>query len=171
MENEMYAGRIEKLLAYYTPMPMCIVSPQGKVTRASRKIAEVFKYDGIVDYDIFALTGIKMNDFIKAATDDTPLYIKRNDKNFRIACSFLGSEREGDEVQEDRSIIMNFVDVTAYEKLKELYNNERVYILLVNVDNMDELIAEESEHRELEIAVEIDRLIRGWGAEMGAMVA
>ena len=167
----MYAGRIEKLLAYYTPMPMCIVSPQGKVTRASRKIAEVFKYDGIVDYDIFALTGIKMNDFIKAATDDTPLYIKRNDKNFRIACSFLGSEREGDEVQEDRSIIMNFVDVTAYEKLKELYNNERVYILLVNVDNMDELIAEESEHRELEIAVEIDRLIRGWGAEMGAMVA
>lgn len=171
MENEMYAGRIEKLLAYYTPMPMCIVSPQGKVTRASRKIAEVFKYDGIVDYDIFALTGIKMNDFIKAATDDTPLYIKRNDKNFRIACSFLGSEREGDEVQEDRSIIMNFVDVTAYEKLKELYNNERVYILLVNVDNMDELIAEESEQRELEIAVEIDRLIRGWGAEMGAMVA
>ena len=171
MENEMYAGRIEKLLAYYTPMPMCIVSPQGKVTRASRKIAEVFKYDGIVDYDIFALTGIKMNDFIKAATDDTPLYIKRNDKNFRIACSFLGSEREGDEVQENRPIIMNFVDVTAYEKLKELYNNERVYILLVNVDNMDELIAEESEHRELEIAVEIDRLIRGWGAEMGAMVA
>lgn len=171
MENEMYAGRIEKLLAYYTPMPMCIVSPQGKVTRASRKIAEVFKYDGIVDYDIFALTGIKMNDFIKAATDDTPLYIKRNDKNFRIACSFLGSEREGDEVQEDRPIIMNFVDVTAYEKLKELYNNERVYILLVNVDNMDELVAEESEHRELEIAVEIDRLIRGWGAEMGAMVA
>ena len=171
MENEMYEGRIEKLLAYYTPMPMCIVSPQGKVTRASRKIAEVFKYDGIVDYDIFALTGIKMNDFIKAATDDTPLYIKRNDKNFSIACSFLGSEREGDEVQEDRSIIMNFVDVTAYEKLKELYNNERVYILLVNVDNMDELIAEESEHRELEIAVEIDRLIRGWGAEMGAMVA
>ena len=171
MENEMYAGRIEKLLAYYTPMPMCIVSPQGKVTRASRKIAEVFKYDGIVDYDIFALTGIKMNDFIKAATDDTPLYIKRNDRNFRIACSFLGSEREGDEVQENRPIIMNFVDVTAYEKLKELYNNERVYILLVNVDNMDELIAEESEHRELEIAVEIDRLIRGWGAEMGAMVA
>lgn len=171
MENEMYAGRIEKLLAYYTPMPMCIVSPQGKVTRASRKIAEVFKYDGIVDYDIFALTGIKMNDFIKAATDDTPLYIKRNDKNFRIACSFLGSDREDDEVQEDRSIIMNFVDVTAYEKLKELYNNERVYMLLVNVDNMDELIAEESEQRELEIAVEIDRLIRGWAAEMGAMVA
>ncbi|MGN0702557.1 MAG: DHH family phosphoesterase [Lentihominibacter sp.] len=166
----MYAGRIEKLLAYYTPMPMCIVSPQGKVTRASRKIAEVFKYDGIVDYDIFALTGIKMNDFIKAATDDTSLYIKRNDKNFRIACSFLGSERDG-EVQEDRPIIMNFVDVTAYEKLKELYNNERVYMLLVNVDNMDELIAEESEQRELEIAVEIDRLIRGWAAEMGAMVA
>ena len=47
----MYVGRIERLLAYYSPLPMCIVNAQGKVTRASKKIAEVFKYDGIVDYD------------------------------------------------------------------------------------------------------------------------
>ena len=56
----MYVGRIEKLLSYYSPMPMCVVNAQGKVTRASRCIDEVFKYDGIVGADIFALTGIKL---------------------------------------------------------------------------------------------------------------
>ena len=55
----MYVGRIEKLLAYYTLVPMCIINSIGKVTRANKKIADVFKYDGIIDGDIFALTGIK----------------------------------------------------------------------------------------------------------------
>lgn len=168
----MYVGRIEKLLAYYTPMPMCIVNAQGKVTRASKKIAEVFKYDGIVDYDIFALTGIKMAEFIKAAQDDTPLYIQRNDKMFRIGCSFLGSseDMESDEGEITSSIIMNFTDVTAYEKLKELYNSERTYMVLVNVDNFDELSASTDETREVALTGNIDRLIRDWAASMGAMV-
>ena len=37
------------------PIPMCIVNNQGKVTRANGKIADVFKYDGIVDADIFEM--------------------------------------------------------------------------------------------------------------------
>ena len=51
----MYVGRVEKLLAFYSAIPMCVINSQGKVTRASRKIVEVFKYDGIVDGDIFVL--------------------------------------------------------------------------------------------------------------------
>ena len=47
----MYVGRVEKLLAFYSAMPMCVINSQGKVTRASHKIVEVFKYDGIVDGD------------------------------------------------------------------------------------------------------------------------
>ena len=64
----MYVGRIERLVAYYTPLPMCIVNAQGKVTRASQRIADVFKYDGIVDYDIFALTGIKFQEISSKET-------------------------------------------------------------------------------------------------------
>ncbi len=166
----MYVGRIEKLLAYYSPLPMCIVNARGKVTRASSKIAEVFKYDGIVDYDIFALTGIKKSEFISAAEDDTPLYIQRNEKKFRIGCSFLGGEAEEEADNENLSIILVFSDVTAYEKLKELYNSERVYMLLVNVDNFDELSASTSDAVEVRITAEIDRQIRDWAASMEAMI-
>ena len=86
----MYVGRIERLLAYYTPLPMCIVNKQGKVTRASQRIADVFKYDGIVDYDIFALTGIKLQEIEEAARAGKSLYIERNEKYFKIFCAFLG---------------------------------------------------------------------------------
>jgi len=156
----MYVGRIERLLAYYTPIPMCIVNTQGKVTRASQKITDVFKYDGIVDYDIFALTGIKIQEIEEAAKEDRPLFIERNEKVFRISCSFLGET-------ENASVMMYFIDETAYTNLKEKYNREKICLALVNIDNYDELTAAESE-QEMAISSEIDRLLRDWVAEMHA---
>ena len=167
----MYVGRIERLLAYYSPLPMCIVNAQGKVTRASKKIAEVFKYDGIVDYDVFALTGIKMPEFVEAAAKGTPLFIQRNDKTFRIGCDFLGgNDGEEEDASADASIILHFTDITAYEALKERYKDDRVYMMLVNVDNFDEIISGSSDDSDSNVRVNIDKLIRSWAAGMEAMV-
>ena len=166
----MYVGRIERLLAYYSPLPMCIVNAQGKVTRASKKITEVFKYDGIVDYDIFALTGIKMSDFVKAAEEEETLYIKRNERTFRIGCGFLGgSDGEEETSHEGESVILHFTDVTEYEELLKRYKDEKVYMMLVNVDNFDELTAS-NDGNESEFTASIDRLLRDWAASMGAMI-
>lgn len=130
----MYAGRIERLISRYSPIPMCAVSMQGKVTRASSSIAEVFKYDGIVDGDIFALTGIKLPEIIEAAENGTDLFVERNERNFRIVSGFLG---EG----ETASILLYFIDITDYQHLKDIHVCEKPCVALVNVDNFDELSA------------------------------
>lgn len=136
----MYVGRIEKLLSYYSPMPMCVVNAQGKVTRASRRIDEVFKYDGIVGADIFALTGIKLQEITGAAEENTVLYLKRNDRNFKVVPGMIGSG-------ETEAILLYFVDVTSYETLKDLYNDEKVCVMVINVDNFDELTSSAGEAR------------------------
>lgn len=164
----MYVGRIERLLAYYSPLPMCIVNAQGKVTRASRKIAEVFKYDGIIDQDVYVLTGIKMSELVKAAEEDSPLFIKRNEKTFRIGCSFLGGDEEAGS-HEGASLILHFTDITEYDELLQKYNDEKVYMLLVNVDNFDELAAS-NDGNESGVYAKIDRLLRDWAADMEAMI-
>ena len=151
----MYVGRIEKLLAYYTLVPMCIINSIGKVTRANKKI---------VDGDIFALTGIKLPEIVIAAKEGTALYLKRNDKAFRILCGFIG---EG----ENASVMMSFIDITSFENLKDLYNEEKPCIALINVDNLEELTPSGKEENELEISTEIDKLIRNWSAGMGAAVS
>ena len=81
----MYAGRIERLISRYSPIPMCSINMQGKVTRAGGRIDEVFKYDGIVEGDIYVLTGIKLQDIIEAAHNGESLYIERNDREFKIS--------------------------------------------------------------------------------------
>ena len=159
----MYVGRIEKLLSYYSPMPMCVVNAQGKVTRASRRIDEVFKYDGIVGADIFALTGIKLQEITGAAEENTVLYLKRNDRNFKVVPGMIGSG-------ETEAILLYFVDVTSYETLKDLYNDEKVCVMVINVDNFDELTSSAGEAREMQISTEIDKLIRIWCTKLEASV-
>ena len=159
----MYVGRIEKLLSYYSPMPMCVVNAQGKVTRASRRIDEVFKYDGIVGADIFALTGIKLQEITGAAEENTVLYLKRNDRNFKVVPGMIGSG-------ETEAILLYFVDVTSYETLKDLYNDEKACVMVINVDNFDELTSSAGEAREMQISTEIDKLIRTWCTKLEASV-
>ncbi len=160
----MYAGRIEKLLAHYSIVPTCIINQLGKVTRANSKIADVFKYDGIAGNDIFALTGVKVQEFINAAEDGSFIVFKRNDKAFKIQAGFVG---EG----ETATIMLYFLDITSFENLKDMYTDNQPCIALINVDNFDELMNSAGEGRELAVSAEIDKHIRAWAEEMGAAVA
>ena len=159
----MYVGRVEKLLAHYSQIPLCFVNLNGKITRASSKIAEVFKYDGIIGRDIFELTRIRPAELIEAAENHVNLYLDSNEKSFKILTEFIG---EG----ETASIMMSFIDVTSYEVLKDMYNDDKACIAVINVDNFDELTASAGDERELAISTEIDRLIRSWGEKLGAAV-
>ena len=158
----MYAGRIERLISRYSPIPMCAINMQGKVTRASGTIAEVFKYDGIVDGDIFALTGLKLAVIADAVREHMPLYIERNDRKFKILGEFLGDG-------ETASLLLYFIDVTDYEELKQKYERRKIAIALVSVDNYDELI-NIAEDWQVELISQIDKFVRGWATKVGAAI-
>lgn len=155
--------RIEKLLAAHVPIPMCIINSNGKVTRASRKIDEVFKYDGIKDADIFALTGIKFTDFLKSAKGEKNLILDRNDKKFKIQVSGMGEE-------EDSSFGLYFIDITNYESLKIKYNDEKPCMATINVDNFDELTSNNSGEMRLSIISDVDKTIRQWCLKINASI-
>ena len=158
----MYAGRIERLISRYSPIPMCAVNMQGKVTRASANIAEVFKYDGIVDGDIFALTGLKMTAITDAAQEHRPMYLERNERKFKLMGEFLG---DGDTA----SVLLYFFDITAYEQLKLAYEKQQIVIMLIHVDNYDELL-NIAEDWEVELISQIDKFIRSWSTKIGAAI-
>ena len=164
----MYVGRLEKLLTMYTPLGMCSVNMQGKVTRASERIGEVFKYSAIEGADIFTLTRFKMPEIIEAARAEKSLFYNNGDNYFRVKCFVLG---DGEIDEESGSILMYFINETAFQQTKELYRDNMVCVALLMIDNYDELTSRAGEEGELNVAAEIDRKIRQWGAEIDAAVA
>lgn len=159
----MYVRRIEKLLCAYSPVPLCILNPQGKVSMTSSKIDEVFIYDGIEGADVYALTGLKYTDILEATREKRALTISRNQKIFKMMLSFIG---EG----ELASIAVYFFDATNYETLKLLHNQERICMAMINVDNFDELTSTNSEDSQMLLSVQIDKMIRAWAARMNACI-
>lgn len=56
--------KLEDFMSSYIPLPICVINKKGRVISAGDKIGQVFLYDGIVDSDIFALTGIRASELL-----------------------------------------------------------------------------------------------------------
>ena len=155
-------SRIEKLLALYMPFPMCVINCKGKVTQANSKIDEVFLYDEIKGADFFALTGIKYQE-LQSKSAGKGIFLPRNDRVFKISTSAIGDE-------ENASTAIVFLDVTNYETLKTLYNDEKICMAIVSVDNIDELYSNTAEDKRSSLFTDIDKTVRQWAAKMNASV-
>jgi c-di-AMP phosphodiesterase-like protein len=155
-------SRIEKVLAAFMPFPMCIVNSKGKVKLANSKIDEVFIYDQIKGADIYALTGFKFTE-IKNKSTSKGFLLPRNDRVFRISASPIGED-------ENESTLIVFLDVTNYEALKTLYNDEKICMAIVSVDNVDELYSNTAEDKRSALFTGIDKTVRKWAAKINASV-
>lgn len=150
-------------ISSYIPIPMCIVNTKGKVLRANAHISDVFIYDGIEDSDFFALTGIKTVDLYNDSEKKKQFIVERNGKQFRLLFS-----KEGD--AEDDNLMVFFYDITNFEDLKTRYNDERICVGKIIVDNFDELIDNTPPEHRMTITTEIDSAVRKWALKMNGSI-
>ena len=142
------------------PVPEIVIDRQGKIIWANEHITEVFLYEGIVGGDVFALTGVKATDLFASADNGNHPLIKRNDKVFKII-AYL----EAEDV-----LAVLFTDVTVLEELKDRYYDEKPCIAKILIDNYDELVEAQTESGNVELAGNIEKIIRKWGEGLNASV-
>lgn len=157
----MERNTMEQLNMSIIPIPMCVVNQNGKIVSANKYIDQVFIYSGIQDADFFALTSVKVSQLEGDSTDS--IVVDRNGKKFNILVS-----RESDDPESNYIVFFN--DVTGYENLKELYNEEKTCICRINVDNYDELVASVEPEIGIAISGEVDREIRKWAAKIDGSI-
>lgn len=145
------------------PLPVCIVNSKGKVVNANEHIKDVFIYDGIEDADFFALTGLKVADLYSEADDHQYCKLERNGKEFRLMVS---REDSG----EESNLLVFFYDITNYENLKDRYNDEKVCVCRISIDNYDEFAASTLPEMRMRIIATADSLIRQWSARNGGSI-
>lgn len=153
----------ERKLTSYVPLPMCIVSTKGKVVGSNDRIGEVFIYDEIKDYDFFALTGIKIDELMEAADNSIYKTIERSGKKFRLLAS-------RDEDTSQGNIFVFFNDITNYESLKDMYNDEKICVCIVNIDNYDEMMASTLPDMRMTLSSQVDKTIRKWATDNKASI-
>ncbi len=145
------------------PLPVCIVNQNGKVVSANEHISDVFIYDGIENADFFALTGVKVSDLYKEVEDDKYYFLERNGRQFKLMVS-----REDD--SEESNLLVFFYDITNFENLKDRYNDEKICVCRIIVDNYDEFAASTLPEMRMRITAAADGMIRQWAAKNGGSI-
>lgn len=154
---------IAELMSSYILQPMCVLNRKGKIIFANSHMTEVFIYEGIEDSDFFALTGIKTAELFEDAGNSGAHILDRNGKQFKLVTKVEG---EGD----DAKLLVYFYDVTNYESLKDRYNDEKICVCRINIDNYDELIASTAANNQMGVSTEVDKTIRTWADKIGGSI-
>jgi len=154
-----------ELMSSYILQPVCVINRKGRIMFANSHMNEVFIYDGIEDADFFALTGIKTADLFQENEAKEPHIhiLERNGKQFKL------STRQVD-TGEEAKLLVYFFDVTNYENLKDRYNDEKICVCRINIDNYDELIASTSANNQMKVSTEVDRIIRQWAEKINGSI-
>jgi len=152
-----------ELMSSYILQPMCVLNRKGKIIFANSHMTDVFIYDGIEDSDFFALTGIKTADLFEEIDSNIVHILERNGKQFKLVTKQVGEEDEA-------KLLVYFYDVTNYESLKDRYNDEKICVCRINIDNYDELIASTSANNQMGVSTEVDKAIRLWAEKTGGSI-
>lgn len=146
----------------YAGVPVCVIDGQGNIIASSEDIDEVFVYSKLEGINIYAITSAGYEKYLQAAEGEVKLpYFKTNDKVFRLDVEKLDGGPE---------LVVYFHDRTNYEKLKKKFNDERVCMAIVHVDNYDELESVTADENKMKLDTDIDRCIRQWAAKIQASV-
>ncbi|MCH5185787.1 MAG: DHH family phosphoesterase [Oscillospiraceae bacterium] len=144
------------------PVPMAIVQADATLIWHNKEFSSVFE-------DIPVMVPIN-----KVITELDWSGVLKSTNGIKTDVHYLGKHFEvlGDIVNSDDNfnIFLYFIDRTFQEKIQAQYENERLDIALVSIDNYDEIMQRMDDYERQSIITKVDSYIRKWGLESAGVM-
>ncbi len=167
---ESLSGEIDSAARYAIlnlPFPLTLLNLDGKVTWYNSSFTDLFPDTRLLGKDIHELVS---SFSLEKLTSEENGYsdTKLGERYYRIFYNIVEVNKES---KEDRFIVMLYwVDITEYTKLKELYSDERSIVAIVQVDNYEDVLKGTKEEKRMFVLSEIDRKVNLWASRMNAVM-
>ena len=149
------------------PFPLVVTDEKAKILWYNTPFINLFNEKSVLDRDLENLVkDIDISNIIGRSGANT-LPIEINKRSFSVYTNVVEDKSEN---KDGKSVLLYFVDNTAYKNLKDKYTSQYPIIAKIEVDNFSEAISSApSEIRPLLIA-EIDSTISQYFEEYDALV-
>lgn len=149
---------IKNVFIEKSPFMLCVIDMEGELLWANSRFNDVFESE---DAFYEKVDKNKITEFFNNSALN--LHLAVDDKVYRVTTSSINSY-DGDKK------MLFWSNVTGYDIVKNLYNEERSCIALINIDNYDDLIASSPVSEQSTISAEIDKRVRTWAQSMNASI-
>ncbi|HKM00564.1 MAG TPA: DHH family phosphoesterase [Sedimentibacter sp.] len=166
-----YTKNIENLSVnsfYYSPLPICIIGPNGKMFWFNNKFKELLRdnSDAIENIDEFVSSfPINSMEGNKEGTISN-IEIPETKRSFNVMYYELEEGRFG----EGNSYVCYWNENTAFITLKNKYNDERPISMLVQIDNYDEISEKLDLGDKSAMTAQVEKILNKYAAEMNGFV-
>ncbi|MDO5037845.1 MAG: DHH family phosphoesterase [Tissierellia bacterium] len=120
------------------PFPLVITTCQGQVVWYNTPFLKLFEDEKILDEDLGKVVPALKDVDLRQTQDKDSLSIKLGDQYYRVHANVVDTTTTSSE--EDRLIMLYWVNDSKYEDLMEVYQREKSIVLLVEIDNYDEVM-------------------------------
>lgn len=149
------------------PFPLTLLDLDGKVTWYNSNFTDLFPDTRLLGKEISELVSSLNLDKVTGA-ENGYLDVKLSENYYRIYHNIVEVNKES---KDNRFIIMLYwIEITDYTKLKELYSDERSIVGIVQVDNYEDVLKDTKEEKRMFVRAEIDRKISLWASRMNAVM-
>ncbi|MDR5658880.1 DHH family phosphoesterase [Serpentinicella sp. ANB-PHB4] len=139
------------------PMPLTIVEIDGTITWYNPKFLEVVQINDLLEKNIEKIVqNFNLRKIIRQKETETIII---NDRCFRVLHNIIKLPKEH---SSSYIIMLYWVETTEYEALKSKYEQEKVAVASIHIDNYDEVMQNTEEAFQPLVIAEIDHRINLW---------
>lgn len=151
------------------PIPLVMVELSGSISWYNPKFADVINKTGLLNKNIDEIIPNFNIDDIMNSEQEMSIEASIDDRNYKVLYNVVKSNKES--INKKNYIIMLYwIDITSFSKLKEKYNDEKINLALIQIDNYDEVKNSTDETNRPIVLAEIDRKINTLAHKINGLI-
>lgn len=145
------------------PIPLAMVDIDGTITWYNHKFTGIIQDNDLMERNIHDL--VKDFNLKELMKKDTPeVWLARIDKrSYKVLFNVVKQE---DGQGSGYRVLLYWIENTHYENLKRKYNQEKMVVALVQVDNYDEVMKSTDDANRPRVSADIDHRVHVWAAQL-----
>lgn len=152
------------------PISVVVTHIDGSVFWYNEKFSELFSNKDLFGISVETIIyDLKWSDVLKSASFYEK-QVKVGENKYSLIAHTIQNKTSGISDEDKISVYIYLIDMTSETELREMYENDKTDIAIINIDNYDDVLQRVNDNDQQHIISQIRRCVNEWGEEGSALV-
>ncbi len=159
---------ISNQVVFDIPLPLIITKGNGRIIWYNSRLTDIIEDEDILEKNINKfIPNIDVEDILKKEENNSHIEINIKGRNYRLLYNIVETQKQS---KKEYLIMFYWIDITNFTLLKDKYNDEKINICIIQVDNYNEVINKTEESNRPLVLAEIDKKLNTFTSRINGCI-